>query len=166
MATKPTPKPAAADKRKAADKALDDRIAARKASAKKPEAAPFVPDPPADLEAATTKAMEASKPAKTKRTPKPRVNKTEAAVDVSGLVERISEKATKKAATEHKKNILSITKLHATTMSMLKAQHKSVLKGMVSKEAAAEAEKKAYAAGVKAGAKDSTKGILAALKGR
>ena len=165
--------PVAADKRKAADDALEARIASRKAA--KPvepspvaEPLPFVPDTP-----------KATKPVKEKKERKPREAKpkAEATADVKGMVENIAAKAVAKSkkesaallrgmATRHKAEIKKLNAAHKALLAGLKKAHSASLKSMVPKQDLGAAEKKAYAAGVKAGEKAANKAITAALKGR
>lgn len=170
------PRKTAADKRKSADEKLEARIAARKATVIAVEGTelPFV---------STEPVVAASAPApvvvKAKRTPKPRQPKAD--LSVSDAVTKIAGKAVAKASKAHKKELGTLIKAHKATVSRLNKSHTADLKAhkvavnaklkeitrtakAAQKLAVEVASKRAYAAGVKAGAKQSTKGILAALK--
>lgn len=171
-------KTTAAEKRVANDTALEARIAARKASKPAPtpkvEVAPFVPDAPKLSEqiAAATDAG-APKP-KAKRVAKPRATKPEKVetIDLSSLVTKIAAKATATAVKKHKKEMGTLIKTHKVAAATAKkqastnAKHAKKVQKEAIKQAVAAAEKKAYAAGLKAGAAQSTKGMLAALRGK
>ena len=165
----PTP---AADKRKAADDALEARIAARKA-AKTVEPTtitegelPFVPN---------VEKPKAEKPVKEKKERKAREAKPKAeapAANVSDLVAKIEAKVSAKIEKVHSAQAKAVAKAHAAEVKQLKAEHKAALKTLTAtltsdnKSYVEEREKKAYAAGLKAGEKAATKSITAALKGR
>lgn len=153
--------PTAADKRKAADDALEARIAARKkvtaptveAAPAQPEvneAAPFVPDSPKPEK--VTKEKKERKPREAVRKPKaePVTSDNEAGVLIASLREKITSDLTK----QHEKAFVELAK-----------SHKAELKKMVTEEAAAERERVAYEAGVKDGKRDAIKGLKAAIKG-
>lgn len=166
----PTP---AADKRKAADDALEARIAERKA-AKTVEPTtitegelPFVPN---------VEQPKVEKPAKEKkerkaREAKPKTGAT-ASANVSDLVAKIEAKVSAKLQKAHATQVKELTKAHAAAIKQLKAEHKAALRTLTAtltsdnKSYVEEREKKAYAAGLKAGEKAATKSITAALKGR
>ena len=165
----PTP---AADKRKAADDALEARIAARKA-AKTVEPTtitegelPFVPN---------VEQPKAEKPVKEKKERKAREAKPKAeapAANVSDLVAKIEAKVSAKIEKVHSAQAKAVAKAHAAEVKQLKAEHKAALRTLTAtltsdnKSYVEEREKKAYAAGLKAGEKAATKSITAALKGR
>ena len=172
---KKTPKktPVAADKRKAADDALEARIAARKASAPKTEtvtitegeALPFVPDAP--------KAEKPAKVAKEKKVAKPREVKPKAEVPaVSDLVAKIEAKVSARIEKVHNQQLKATNKNFLAEVKRLNTEHKAALKALAAmltsdnKSYVEEREKKAYAAGFKAGEKAANKAITAALKGR
>lgn len=167
----PTKKtPVAADKRKAADDALEARIAARKtkSSEKAVEASPVAQEeiPFAATPAATDHSD--PKPVKEKRKAvrKPKAEPTTGGTDVSGLVSKIEARVSAKIEKVHSAQVKAMTKDHAATVKQLKAENKSTIKLMVTKAEHEEQLKKAYEAGVKAGQKAATKAISAALKGR
>ena len=121
----------------------------------------------------------ATKPVKEKKERKPREAKpkAEATADVKGMVENIAAKAVAKSkkesaallrgmATRHKAEIKKLNAAHKALLAGLKKAHSASLKSMVPKQDLGAAEKKAYAAGVKAGEKAANKAITAALKGR
>ena len=178
-AKKTTPKKSApaADKRKAADDALEARIAARKAakptevpqkateSAPTTEAPPFVPDAP--------KAEKPAKVAKEKKAPKPREAKPKAeATAVSDLVAKIEAKVSAKLEKAHDQQLKATNKNFLAEVKRLNTEHKAALKTLTTtltsdnKSYVEEREKKAFEAGFKAGEKAANKAITAALKGR
>ncbi len=179
---KSTKKPAA-EKRAAADKSLEERIAARKTKKAEPtesfiakveaqnkaqgitpaaEEAPFVADAP--------------KAAKTVKEKKPRVAKRKeevpAATGVGDIVAKIEARVSARIEKVHTQQTKALVKAHAAEVKQLKAAYKHDSKTMASDlkkladAAVADAEKKAYAAGLKAGEKAAMKSVTAALKGR
>lgn len=183
--TKKSTKAPAAEKRAAADKSLEERIAARKQkSSEKPvaEGAPFVPNVESqklvEKIEAKNEALGVVKPAADKVDKPKRVAvrkpKAEAAAPtgVGDIVAKIEARVSARIEKVHAQQVKSLTKDHATTLKTLKAEHKAEQKiagasfNAELKAAVQIAEKKAYAAGVKAGEKAATKSITAALKGR
>jgi hypothetical protein len=167
----------AAARRAAADKSLEERIAARKQkSSEKPtpspvavaevpeEQLPFVPN---------VEQPKAEAPVKEKRKAI-RKPKAEAAAPtgVGDIVAKIEARVSARIEKVHSQQTKALVKDHAATIKQLKAEHKASMKNCTAqmfdarKKLVEEAEKKAYAAGLKAGEKAATKSITAALKGR
>ncbi len=148
-------KPAAADKRKEADAALEKRIAERKASIKKDAAANPIPAPvpvtaPAEqlpFHPATPAPTLSSAPAKKAR--KPRTPKLMATPDaeLADLLKTAQDKAVKAATKE------------------LESKHAAILKGTVDKTYHDNEVKKAYEKGVADGKKSAIASLKATLKG-
>ncbi len=160
MAHTKTPKPTAAENRKAADDALNARVKARQeaAAAKKDAPGTAAPAPvgptkaPAPWEqAVATGAQQAAKveEPKAKKERKPREAKPKVAPDaeLADLVKQAQDKAVKAAVKE------------------VEEHHKAILKGTVDKTFHDAEVKKAYEAGVAEGKRQSIAGIKAALKG-
>lgn len=168
----------ASEKRKAADDALEARIAQRKAATapKEPTPVAVAEVPAAQLPfEPNVKQPKAEKPVKEKKERKPRTPKAEAPAtgsDVSGLVAKIEERVSRRLEKEHKAFITEQEKEHKAEIKQLKADHAAELKkrqadAKTSVNSLLDAEtKKAYNTGHKAGYKLANKDITAALKGK
>lgn len=159
MAETKTPKPTAADKRKAADDALNARVKARQdAAAKKAAPGTAAPAPvepaktPAPWEqAVATGAQQAAKveepKARKERKPREAKPKAEPDAELADLIKTAQDKAVKAA------------------LKKAEEDHKAILKGTVDKTYHDNEVKKAYEAGVADGKKQAIASIKAALKG-
>ena len=189
MAETKTPKPTAAEKRKAADDALNARVKARQeAAAAKKDAKPLdakaviakvnplpAAEPtkaPAPWEQAVDKgAQQAAKVEEPKakkerkpREPKPKTDATPSA-DLSEMLAKVRGKA---VAVAEKAHNAEIKKLKAEFKTELKKQandHKAILKGTVDKTYHDKEVRAAHEAGIKVGEKRAHAAIKAALKG-
>jgi hypothetical protein len=181
--SKKSTKAPAAEKRAAADKSLEERIAARKTkSSEKAEAAPFEPNVESQdlikkIEASNDK-LGVTKPVVEKAEKPKRVAvrkpKAEAAAPtgVGDIVQKIEARVEAKLTKAHNAVLKAQAAEHKAELKKLKATLNETMKAVGAtfntelKVKVTEAEKKAYAAGVKAGEKAATKSITAALKGR
>ena len=154
MAHTKTPKPTAAENRKAADDALDDRIKARQAKIKDDAAKNPIPAATPDAKPATPSALpfvptspESAKPEKRARKPREAKPKAEPDAELADLIKNAQEKAVKAALKEQAE------------------QHKAILKGTVDKTTHDKLVKQAYEDGIATGKKQALAGVKAALKG-
>jgi len=176
--SKKSTKAPAAEKRDAANRSLEERIAARKQkSSEKPTPSPVAVTelPAAQLPfVPNVEQPKAEKVTKEKKERKPRTPKAEAAAPtgVGDIVAKIEARVSAKIEKVHNQQTKALVKDHAATVKQLKAEHKAALKTLTAtltsdnKTYVEEREKKAYQAGLKAGEKAATKSITAALKGR
>ena len=180
MAHTKTPKPTAADKRKAADDALNARVKARQDAAAAKKAAPGTAAP-APVEPAKTPvpweqavaagAQQAAKveepKAKKERKPREAKPKADAApnTDLSAMLEKVRSRAVAVAEKVHNAEIKKLKADHKAELKKQADDHKAILKGTVDKTYHDKETKAAHEAGIKVGEKRAHAAIKAALKG-